>query len=1198
MDTAAGSSRFDCCLIGDNALVASCGEILLEHGSRIVGVISPSSAVQQWAAKHGLPWAEPTEGGQPFLERTPFDYLFSIVNHRLLTAEVCSLPRRLAINFHDSLLPRYAGIHATAWAVLNEEREHGVSWHVMTRLTDAGAILQSRRVELDPLETSRSLNLKCYDAALSSFRELIPSLAAGTCRQQTQSPALRTYYPRHRKPATAGVIAWDASAQAIDALVRACDFGAHENTFCSAKLLLGDRCWLVRKSRVLAGSSGRAPGTVLACSAQGIRVATRDHDLLLCELTDGDGRPVPPAELLEQEELAVGAPLPSIDPAESARALDVLERAYRHEAQWVGRLARCTAPGIVVQRMRSSREAGGRQLCIIELPETMQVRLVQQPEQDWRDGVSAAFGAFLCRVSGTRCAWLGMRAEDAAGDSFVSALLSRYVPVEMSVGDEHASVEEVFRHLAGVVAEARYGPACLFDVRARYPVLQKDETTGARLPIVVEYVDSIDPNELQLRCSGDEHVVLAMLIGSDRSKVAWQYDSARLEKEDVARWAEQFTSFMTDASARPGARLAELSLLSDRSRRSVLSEWNQTARPYPHTRCIHDLIDEQAARTPGAVAYSFRNEALTYGELQRQSAALAARLAAAGIAGGQFVGVFMRRSLQMPVALLGILKSGAAYIPLDPTHPANRLALMIRDSRLTALLVDEDSSEALPPCEVPVFRINGAQAVTDPPDRVAEGCVAGKAGPDDVAYMLYTSGSTGVPKGVPIRHRSLTNLFASMQEMPGIDARDRILGLTTISFDIACAELLLPLICGGSVEILSAEVISDGAQLLRALEASPATVVQATPATWRMLLAAGWQTRRPIRVWCAGEALVPQLAQALLERCTELWNCYGPTETAIYACFYKVDDPQAIAIGRPVANTQLYILDEDRNPVPVGTAGELYIGGVGLSPGYHQRAELNERSFLPNPFGTPGSRLYRTGDACRFRTDGCVEYLGRLDHQVKVRGFRIELGEIESVLLRHGTVRDAAVQVHDDEQGNRRLVAYVVPGEELPTAQRLRGFLQEHLPTYMIPASFVYLARLPVSPNGKVDRKALHLAAPLIRDAPPAQAEISLEEQRVLGLWREVLVGAQIGLHDNFFEVGGDSILLAQLAQRLGREYGRAVSNVELFSHPTVASFARYITGRSTELEQVRVAGSAELAGRTARQTERLRRKQAIRRER
>jgi len=735
------------------------------------------------------------------------------------------------------------------------------------------------------------------------------------------------------------------------------------------------------------------------------------------------------------------------------------------------------------------------------------------------------------------------------------------------------------------------------DVHARYPQLR--ELRAGRFPIVCESVDSLA--NLRRDQALPAGVEWAMYLAADRPEVLWAYDCRAIDPARLARLAQQFVRFVAHVAMSPAVAVANVPLLDQEEQHRILVSWNDTIRPFPSHRCLHELIEEQAGRTPDAPAYRFRGRTLTYRQLQERSSALAVQLRSCGVGPGEYVGIFMGRSLELGVAVLGVLKSGAAYVPLDPTHPHGRLRLVIEDAGLARIVTDPQYRDALASWGAELFVSDGSggqlwHRIPAAPEPVhAPGTAAARfPGPDDVAYMLYTSGSTGKPKGVPIRHGSVVNLFTSMRSEPGIGPGDRILALTTISFDIACVELFLPLTCGASVEILPTEVLADGRELRKVLEETEATIVQATPATWRMLLAAGWNTPKPMRIWCGGEALVPQLARSLLERCAELWNCYGPTEATIYACFYEVTDPDKVAIGRPVANTRAYILDRDFNVLPAGVSGELYLAGAGLSPGYHARAELTAASFAPDPFAckNTSSRLYRTGDCCRYRPDGQIEYLGRLDNQVKIRGFRIELGEIEAVLARHSDVREAVVEAVDDGEGNRRLIAYIVPVDidATPLEETLRALLQEHVPSYMVPSAFHYLQQMPVSPNGKVDRKALPHAPRLRRRETTHPNSVSTDEQRVLKLWQEILRGPDIRLEDNFFEIGGDSILLIQLARRLSQEYGREFSNVDMFRFPTVASFARHVAGLSTAREHSRSSAHERHERRTGAKLQRLKR--------
>ncbi|MGI9022775.1 MAG: amino acid adenylation domain-containing protein, partial [Acidimicrobiales bacterium] len=493
---------------------------------------------------------------------------------------------------------------------------------------------------------------------------------------------------------------------------------------------------------------------------------------------------------------------------------------------------------------------------------------------------------------------------------------------------------------------------------------------------------------------------------------------------------------MTGNTARPDAAPAPgPALLSPAERHQLLVEWNDTAAPYPHV-AVAELVGAQAARTPEAPAVSFGAETLTFAELDEAAGRLARRLAALGVGPGVLVGVYLERSAEMVVALLAIARAGGAYVPLDPEFPAERVAFMVADSAAPVLVTQSSLVAALPSHASQV-------ACVDEPSDTGDGDGGSPprpAGPDDLAYVIYTSGSTGRPKGVEIPNQALVNLLTTMAARPGLgpsgppsggqgDATDVLVAVTTLSFDIAGLELWLPLVTGAHVVVASREEASDPHLLMDLLDRVGATVMQATPATWRMLVEAGWPGRAGLKILCGGEALPVSLADQLRDRGRELWNLYGPTEATIWSTVSEVTTrAQALTIGRPIANTTLYILDPEMAPVPVGVAGELHIGGTGLARGYLGRPELTAERFVAHPFDPePGARVYKTGDLARWRPDGTVEFLGRLDHQVKVRGFRIECGEIETALEAHPAVRSAVVVAREDTTGDTRLVAYVVP---------------------------------------------------------------------------------------------------------------------------------------------------------------------------
>ena len=635
----------------------------------------------------------------------------------------------------------------------------------------------------------------------------------------------------------------------------------------------------------------------------------------------------------------------------------------------------------------------------------------------------------------------------------------------------------------------------------------------------------------------------------------FEYATDLFEAQTVARMAGHFQRLLEGLLEAPERRISALPLLTAEEA-SQQRAWNATATEYS-SACVQELIARQAARTPERAAVEFAGRCLSYRDLEAKVERLARRLRARGVAPGARVGVFMERCPDMVVAVLAVLKAGGAYVPLDPAFPAERLAFMLEDSAAPLLLTHAAVAAEVPSRAVPILRVDEE---TDG-EEVARS--AAGPSPDDVAYVIYTSGSTGRPKGVAVTHRSLVNLLESMGREPGFGEADVMLSVTTLSFDIAALELYLPLMKGGKVVLASREEAMDGTLLVARLSSSGATVMQATPASWRLLLESGWRGTPGLKVLCGGEALPRDLADALLSRAGEVWNVYGPTETTVWSTACKLESGDGpISIGRPIANTQTWVLDAQLQRQPVGVPGELFIGGVGVARGYWQRPDLTAERFLPDPFSDePGARLYRTGDLARWLPDGRLECLGRLDNQVKVRGFRIEPGEIETALRDCPGIDQAVVLAQDDGAGDRRLVAYLVPsGAASRDTASLRARLGSRLPQYMVPSSYVFLDALPLTPNGKVDRKALaklegEAGVPRADHAAPRTAT----QEIVASIWGETLGASAIGIHDNFFDVGGHSLGAARIIARLRSAFGVEVGLRSLFERPTIAGLAEAV---------------------------------------
>ena len=664
------------------------------------------------------------------------------------------------------------------------------------------------------------------------------------------------------------------------------------------------------------------------------------------------------------------------------------------------------------------------------------------------------------------------------------------------------------------------------------------------------------------------------LVQREKSlEIQCEYRSDLFDEQTILRWLHAYETLLKGIVESDRMTIESIPILDSQEKHTVLEVWNETQTSYPHTRRIEDLVSEQAKRFPDKPAVHCRGDVLTYSQLEQESDQLARELIEQGAIPGQRIGLLVERSVEMVIGLLAILKTGAAYVPLDPAFPTQRLATMVEDAQIRLMLSQPGMflPMAGPECQVVLIQ-RGVRSTTST-------CLKNRGSSDDPAYVIFTSGSTGRPKGVQVAHRSVVNFLQSMRGSPGMTPEDVLLSVTTLSFDIAGLEIWLPLTTGASVVIASREITQDARQLLDLLNRSSATLLQATPITWRLLLEAGWKGSPDLKCLVGGEQVPLELVKALIPRCSEVWNMYGPTETTIWSTLHRFQSTDSfISIGKPIDNTQVYVVNAAMEPQLIGIAGELLIGGDGVAMGYLNDRQLSESKFIPDVFSKkPGARLYRTGDLARWHSDGTLECLGRIDHQVKIRGFRIELGEIESLLESHPAIQQAAVQVVNSSDKSM-LAAYVTLRGTAGTTSRLeststshavfnlashefnnlsrdlREFLQSQLPEYMIPGVYLSLKSLPLTLNGKINRKAL--PTPEVEQLNPAASKIppgNELEQMLVGIWQEVLGVEEIGVADDFFELGGDSLTGFRITSR-ANQAGLSLSPRHLFQHRTISA--------------------------------------------
>lgn len=744
-------------------------------------------------------------------------------------------------------------------------------------------------------------------------------------------------------------------------------------------------------------------------------------------------------------------------------------------------------------------------------------------------------------------------------------MMANAVPIRLTLSSE-ITLEELIKQVSKVVLRA------LRHQQYRYEDLKRDLGLMSAGQQIASLGVNIEPFDYDLKfgdCQTTLHNLSNAFIDDltifvfdrhDNNGLTFEFDAnpTRYTEDELENHITQFQRLVNKLITEPSNPISKASLLSSSDRKKILETWNSTIFSLPH-KTVLDLFYEQVRRTPSALAVACERNTLTYSELNEQSTIWANTLISEHVQSGDLVAVALTRNTHMLVALLATLKSGAAYLPLDPDFPEERLRSILEDANPKRILSCQHAVSQLPLMAIKTLLLDDPDLIITSQDSIQHK-IGLNLSDKSPAYVIYTSGSTGKPKGVEIPHRALTNFLCAMQKELALTPADRLLAVTTISFDISILELFLPLIVGASVLIADRKTVRDPKALTELAITNNTTILQATPSLWQALLPTYSNELKGIRALVGGEALSGQLAKTMFQLGHPVLNLYGPTETTIWSSMMSLvekADLQHPPIGRPLLNTQMYVLDQAMEPVPIGVSGDLYIAGEGLALGYYKRPDLTNERFTTNPFGENGSRLYTTGDKARWRHDGVLEYLGRDDYQIKIRGFRIEIGDIESSLLACREVVQAIVVAQTSPSNNKQLVAYLVPVDHTLNTKVLRQQLIEVLPDYMIPAHFILLNDLPLTPNGKVNRKALPM--------PTWQASNHYEpprdqlEEMLTTLWSETLGITLVGIHDNFFEIGGDSISATRIINHLQKTLLIDVPLGVLFKASTIADFSEHL---------------------------------------
>jgi amino acid adenylation domain-containing protein len=1051
----------------------------------------------------------------------------------------------------------------------------------MNERVDGGDILKQRCFPIEPSDTALTLNAKCYEAAVHAFSELLDELEDGRATPQPQSLEKRVFFPKSKRPPAAGIISWSGSAEDIDALVRALQFGPYANQITAPKFAAGNGFTVVSRAEIRYALSSDLPGTVTMIDQDAIVVATGSNEIALRELLTIDGEPVSIPTFVASSGLREGDRLLELDQAFTSRITTVDKKLCLHESFWVTRLLDLRAADLprLVRKTKGARGTSDHTTLPMKIPSDLLASLQATiPERRLGNLIIAVYAAYLARITDNFVFDLGLVDDNSYPQlDGLEALFATVLPLRVSLTRTcrfRDAAQIVGKELETIRSHITYAR----DVGARYQELR---AVDRRLPLSVEFV--ADSGSYS-RSTGP----LALIIPENGPECLWSYDPALVDGDGVATLSRMFVDFAVRLVTHPDVCLAEVPLISERENDLIVVEWNQTATDYRRDSCIHELFEMQARTRPEAIAAVSEGREITYSELDQRAGVLAHRLRQLGVRPETVVSICVPRSIEMLIGLLGILKAGGAYLPLDPALPDDRVHLMLTDSQCRFVVIADAGDDR------PSFRELTRVHLDQMPRSLSEPEVNNfHCGPtsENLAYVIYTSGSSGQPKGCMVPHRGAVNWLVWMVNTFAVTSDDRVLQKASPGFDVSVLECFLPLITGGRVVLAASDRGYDAAYLSRLIVQENITLAQFVPSMMSVLLETSGLKRatRLRHVFSGGEVLSAKLQSRFFEGSTaEICNCYGPTEASIavsmWAC-RRGDTREHVPIGRPIANTQLYILDGNMQPVPIGVPGELYIGGDPLGRGYLNRPDLTACKFVPNPFATSqGSVLYRTGDVARYLSDGNIEYLGRDDDQVKIQGVRIELGEIETLFSQHPEVNDAVIGVYKDTSGASRLVAYWTPrtDRELERSE-LCAFLKKSLPQYMVPSIFMKLSCLPMTPNGKVDRRALpspKLTAsstdnPNHTYVPPRDEW----EATLAGIWEKVLAVSPLGVTANFFELGGDSLSAITVMCEIEAIYGGDIPLSLLFRNSTIEGVAatlrnRQSFGRTSPLVPFRANGS------------------------
>jgi amino acid adenylation domain-containing protein/thioester reductase-like protein len=1164
---------FSCYLIGDDHLLVQCAEIILSENQTILGIISERSTTESWALQNKIPYFSSLTNAEHTLSTHSFDYLFSIVNAALLPTELLSLPKKMSINYHNSLLPRYAGAHAPAWAILNNEQWHGITWHDMTAFIDGGNILKQVAIKIGKHETGLSLSIKCYQQALISFRELINELINGSVAITPQQLSRRSYYNFNQKPTGNAWINWNNSAKTIDRIFRALNLGSyHQNRLASPKFKLDDHIYIITKLRLLNEKSAEKPGTIIKILPNGLQIATKTNDLVIGQLYAPNGPLCIVNNIVKKHRLHVGYSLSSPTPYQLSAYEKICFDCSKYELFWVQQLEKFNPAMLPFQPINQPNQTDKSLTHIVSFQ--LKITNVEKMYALFSSStiLLAVVLVYLYKLGNKEN--LDFILKDLKAEkkhNFMPIFFSKTIPFSVKF-DDNLCFEQVLvivnNHRMLLNSKYLYEK----DVFFRYPELSHSFINQQAITIVIDDEKGADDP----LCDTSTNIVI--VLSPKNNQINFYVNNTLTPDKNLIGIIKNISNhlhvLLNSISGMRRETLLNFQLLSHEERNKIIYHWSHQKWKTSNKKTIIDLFQDQVEKTPNNIAVSYTKQFITYNELNKISNQFARYLQKNGLKRNEFCAISTDQELYLIISMLSILKAGAAYIPIDITYPEKHINFILNDSKPTILITSKTLENKIHPFTenkklLIVCFENILKSVQNEENKNLESI---DITPESLAYLMYTSGTTGRPKGVMIQHLSVTRLVKNTNYIR-ISQHDCIAQAASISFDAATFEIWGALL--------------NGARLLSVPRGTLLNIVKFSDLLIQEHVTILWMTSTLFNDYAVKKpSLFKKLTYLLVggdilnsEQIFNVMNCvdgapryilngYGPTENTTFTTTYLISKERktyTIPIGKPITNTTVYILDPSLNPVPIGVPGELYTGGDGVSKGYFNQIELTKERFIPDFFSRiPGKNLYKTGDIVRWLPDGNIDYITRQDNQIKICGFRVELEAIRTHLLHHPAISQCVIHTHEDKKKFKILIAYVVANTPISTPD-IRCFLEKQLPIYMIPSFFVFLNQMPLTLNGKINHKKLpipDLAQPLTINnyvKPKTKTEKKLAE-----LWCALFSTNKIGIHNTFFDLGGHSLLITSLLFQLKETMGFDLILHEFLEKPTIKHLAELIDKNSS----------------------------------